>query len=286
MCLLVGEAGHLGDEAGTPPSRGVLEDVALQLAEVGLALVGSHGDGVVDGVGELFRVPGIDDEAAVEGLCGTGELGEDHDAVVLALGGDVFVRDEVHAVAGGGDETDVGDGVESRQFVKGDGLMQEVDGHELDGAEFAVDAADELVDDGAEVLVLFNILARGHGDLDEDNLANPFWVLGEEDLEGVEFLWHALDVVKTVDADDELDAFKLAAEGGYTFLNFRLLETLDEVIWVNADRKSSNGHEATLPLNTSRRRRRAQYPRAAAQKMTSVVVRMETDEVAVEQTRE
>jgi hypothetical protein len=34
-----------------------------------------------------------------------------------------------------------------------------VDGHELDGTELAVDAANKLVDNGAEVLVLLDVLS-------------------------------------------------------------------------------------------------------------------------------
>jgi hypothetical protein len=88
--------------------------------------------------------------------------------------------------------------------------VQKVDGHELDGAELAVDTADELVDDGAQVLVLFDVLAGGNSDLDEDDLADPFGVFGEEHFHGVELLRHALDVVQSVNADDEFDAFELA----------------------------------------------------------------------------
>jgi hypothetical protein len=46
--------------------------------------------------------------------------------------------------------------------------------------------------------------------LDEHDLANPFRVLGEEDLQGVQFLRDALDVVQAIDADDELYALELA----------------------------------------------------------------------------
>lgn len=56
--------------------------------------------------------------------------------------------------------------------------MEEVDGHEFNSAEFAVDAADELVDHGAEILILFHVLARGDGDLDENDFADPFRVFG------------------------------------------------------------------------------------------------------------
>jgi hypothetical protein len=37
------------------------------------------------------------------------------------------------------------------------------------------------------------------------DLANPLWVLGEEQLEGVQFLWDAFDVVQTIDSDDNFN---------------------------------------------------------------------------------
>ena len=40
----------------------------------------------------------------------------------------------------------------------------------FDRAEPAIDAADELVDARAQVLVLFDILSRRNGELDEDDL--------------------------------------------------------------------------------------------------------------------
>ena len=153
------EAGHFRNEAGTPPCGSVLEDVALELAVVCLALLRAHSDGIVNGVREFFGVPGVDDEAAVKGLGSAGELGEDHDTVIVALSGDIFVGDKVHAIAGGGDKADVGNSIECGELVKGDGLVQEVDGHKFNSTEATIDATHELVDNGAQVLVLLDILS-------------------------------------------------------------------------------------------------------------------------------
>lgn len=120
----------------------------------------------MDSVCEFFRVPRVDDERAVERLCCTGEFREDHDSVAFALRGDIFVGYEVHAVAGGRDETGVGDGVEGGEFFEGHRLMEEVDGHEFDGTKTTVNTADEFVDDGTEILVFFDVLTRGDSNLD------------------------------------------------------------------------------------------------------------------------
>lgn len=45
-----------------------------------------------------------------------------------------------------------------------------MDRHELDRSKSTVDSADELVDGRAQVLVLFDVLTGGDGELDEDDL--------------------------------------------------------------------------------------------------------------------
>ena len=44
---------------------GVLVDVFGKLLVVDASLLVSHGDSVVNGIGQFFRVPGVDDDAAV-----------------------------------------------------------------------------------------------------------------------------------------------------------------------------------------------------------------------------
>lgn len=98
--VLVAETGQLRDEARTPPGAGVLEDVALELAEVGLAVLGTHGDGIVDSVGEFLGVPWVDNDTSVQRLSSAGKLAENHDTMVVTLGGDVLVRNQVHTITG------------------------------------------------------------------------------------------------------------------------------------------------------------------------------------------
>jgi hypothetical protein len=97
-----------------------------------------------------------------------------------------------------------------------------VDRHKLDRPEPAVDSAYELIDARAEVLVFLHVLSGGDGELDKDDLgvsstahavlvptgrtylANPLGVLREEDLERLKLLRNTLDVVKSVNTDDDL----------------------------------------------------------------------------------
>jgi len=105
--------------------------------------------------------------------------------------------------------------------------------HKLDGAETSVDATDELVDSCTQILVLLDILSGRHGELHKDNLSYPLWVLSEEELECVELLGNALDVIESIDADDDLDAIEALLKSGDTFLNGLLLQ----VLWVHRFRE-------------------------------------------------
>jgi hypothetical protein len=61
--------------------------------------------------------------------------------------------------------------------------------------EFPVNAADELIDYGTQVLIFFDILPARHSNLDKDDFANPLRVVGEEDFKGMELLRDTFDVV-------------------------------------------------------------------------------------------
>lgn len=60
----------------------------------------------------------------------------------------------------------------------------------------------------------------------KDNLADPLWVLAEEELECVQFLWDTLDVVQSVDTNNDLDAVEAVLELLDTFLDVGLLQVL------------------------------------------------------------
>ena len=90
-------------------------------------------------------IPRINDQSAViEITRRSGELAQNqrargenlrgslHGFVVVAS--DVLVADQIHAVAGAGDEADVRGGVEGCELVWGDGFVEEVDWGVGDGA--------------------------------------------------------------------------------------------------------------------------------------------------------
>lgn len=118
--------------------------------------------------------------------------------------------------------------------------------------EFSVDSADELVDNSAQVLILLDILTTGDGNLNKNDLANPLGMLSQEHLEGVQFLRDALDVVKTIDTDNQLHALELALQHSNTVLDFGLLQTLLEFFRINADWKRADGDDLALELDAVR----------------------------------
>ena len=161
---------------------------------------------------------------------------------------------QVHAVASGSDQTGVTDGIQRSELFKGDGAVHEVDRHELDGAEATVDSSHQLVDVRAQVLILLDILTRGHGDLHQYYLANPLGMLVEEYLHGVQLLRNSLDVIETINADDNFDAFETTAESGDTVDDTLTLKALfqrgsakSETVYAEVSLTSRNC-EGSMPI--------------------------------------
>jgi hypothetical protein len=127
--------------------------------------------------------------------------------------------------------------------------VHEVYRHKLDSAETSIDATDELVDGCTQILVLLDVLSGRDSELREDDLSYPLWVLSEEELERVELLGNAFDVIKSVDADDDFDAIEALLKSGDTFLNGLLLQ----VLWLHRFQKlafatTKSGARRNTPL--------------------------------------
>jgi hypothetical protein len=65
----------------------------------------------------------------------------------------------------------------------------------------------------------------------------------------MQLLGHTLDVVQTVHADHELDTLELLLEHGNTLLHLFLLESLLELLRVNANRERAAGDNLALEFN-------------------------------------
>lgn len=241
----------LAERANIP---GVFGNVFVELGKVQRTLFVTHGDSLLVGTGQLFRVPRVDDNTTIQTLGSTSELREDENTVSLLLGCNVLVCDEVHPVTGRRDNAGIRHGVECDKLVKVDGLVEEMNWLELNSAEFPVDATDQLVYHSPQVLILFDILSTWHSHLHQNDLTYPLWVITEEDLQRMELLGHALDVVQAVDTDHELDTLELLLKHSNTLLHLFLLESLLELLGVNANWERAAGNNLALEFNSIRRR--------------------------------
>jgi hypothetical protein len=104
--------------------------------------------------------------------------------------------------------------------------MHKVYRHKLDSTETSVDTTDQLVDGCTQILVLLDVLSRGHGKLNKDNLSDPLWVLSEEEFKCMELLRNAFDIIKPIDPDDDLDAIEALLKGCDALLNGFFLQVL------------------------------------------------------------
>lgn len=229
---------------------GVFGHVFVQLGEIKSALFVTHGDSLLVCTSQLLRVPWVDNDAAVKTLGSTCKLRQYQNAMALLLCRDVLVGDQVHSVAGRRYDASIGDGVERNELIKVDGLVEEVDGHEFNRAKLAVDPADKLVHYRPQILILLDILPARHSDLYQNDLANPLWVVTEEDLQRVQLLRHALDIVQAIDTNHKLDALELLLQHRNALLDLLLLQTLLELLRINTDRESTACNNLALELDS------------------------------------
>jgi hypothetical protein len=100
---------------------------------------------------------------------------------------------------------------------------------------FAIDFPNQFLNLSSELLVYLQIGATWNGHLYQYNPANLVWVLLEKLIQGLKLLWYALNVVKTVDANQDLHAPEILSSGPYHFLNVSVVQTLVKVRWFNSD---------------------------------------------------
>jgi hypothetical protein len=88
--------------------------------------------------------------------------------------------------------------------------------------------------------------------LDQDDFADPLWMIGEEHFKGMKFLRDTFDVVQPIDSYNQLDPFELAREDGDAILYPLFLEGVDEFIGINAYRECCNRYIFPPEFNSIR----------------------------------
>ena len=81
-----------------------------------------------------------------------------------------------------------------------------------DGAETAVDSPNKFVHLRGESLVLRNVAASRHGDLDENHLIRPIRILTQKFLKRQQLVRDTLDHVETVDTEHDFATSEAFAE--------------------------------------------------------------------------
>jgi hypothetical protein len=196
----------------------------------------------------------------------------------------IFVRNQIHAISSRSDQTSFPNGIQGTQLVKRDGLMHKVNRHEFDGAESSIDPSNQLVDGSPQRLVLFHVLSRRNGDLNQDDLSNPLGVLLQEDFQPEQLLRHAFDVVQPVDAHDDLDVLESSLELLDPRFDVVALKVRFELLGINTDGKSADMGVAAIVIDTVGHSVQPEDASARGQEMASVVVSVETDQVAIQYT--
>jgi hypothetical protein len=218
----------------------------------------------------------VDDQTSVQRLSGSSKLGEDHGSMPLDLTRDVLVGNQVHPVPRGSDETCVRERVHGGEFVRGDRGVHKVDGHKLDRSELTVDLSDQLFRQAPQVLVLLHVLSRRNGKLEEDDLSDPLGVLVQETLDGVKFLRDSLDVIQSIDSDDDLDTLETFLQLSQPFGNDRLFQSVDKLHGLDSDRESTDVGVSSFEPETVGHGLQSEDPRTRGQEVSSVIVSVES----------
>ena len=119
--------------------------------------------------------------------------------------------------------------------------------------KFAVYPPNQLIDHSSQILVFFHVLSAWHRNLHENNLANPLWMSGKKHLQGMQLLWDALDIVKTVNADHQLDAAKFVLQTGNAILHLAGLQAFSKLVRINSDGKRPDRYVSVTIFDTTGR---------------------------------
>mmetsp|Transcript_1829 Transcript_1829/g.4135 ORF Transcript_1829/g.4135 Transcript_1829/m.4135 type:complete len:224 (-) Transcript_1829:1537-2208(-) len=197
---------------------------------------------LVDGVGDLIRVEGVDQERArAQSLRRTRELRQDEHAAIAPLARNEFESHLRHAFAKGRNERNLREKAQRTHVASRDGLVEVMDRRMLERAKPAVDTPDELVHLVAQLLVARCVAARRRGDLNELYAVGPLRVILEELLERDELVRDTLDIVHSVDTQQQLLAVEAPLQLDDLVLELGALEHGLKLGDVNASRESIDG---------------------------------------------
>ena len=149
-----------GDEGISPTLHIEAANALHETLPAPHAFLSFHGERPIEAFGQLFAAEGVDDHRLGHLPGRAGEAREnEHARVIGILGGDIFLGDEIHAVAKRRDQTDLCGAVHPGQFVPPIIALDVVDGRPIHVGIGADDASAQRVDAGAQILVRLDLLA-------------------------------------------------------------------------------------------------------------------------------
>ncbi len=218
-----------------------------------------------------------------------GEFAQDQHAVLFDARRAVLLRDQVHAVLQRGDQRNARRPVEGGEFQRVEAAEQVVDRHPVARrGELAVDAADQLFDLHAQIVVARDGLAARHHDLDQRDLVPEVRIAFERAAKCLQAVRDALRVIEAVDAEDELaigqQLLQFVHPRGDGLAGCRA----DHAGVVDADREMADAQFALADphlhhLAAARHRHVRQQCVQALQEVAPVAPGLETDQVVVGQ---
>jgi hypothetical protein len=110
----------------------------------------------------------------------------------------------------------------------------------------------------------------------QTDLFDPFGVLSEEDFETLELLGQTLDVVQSVDTDDNLLALEFSLQVSGPLEDTGPLDGFDESIRVDTDGEGSDLGESTFILDSIGLGRDLENSGAGREEVSSVVICVES----------
>lgn len=114
---------------------------------------------------------------------------------------------------------------------------------------FAVDFSSHRAEITLEILVLLDILTAGYCYLDENNFILQLGVVVEKCVKTAELLCQTFDVVQPIDAYNNLDALITFFQSSDAILDLRQLQSVGELLRVNANNELVRANEAVLILD-------------------------------------
>jgi len=121
---------------------------------------------------------------------------------------------------------------------------------------------------------------------DTAHLSDPFRMLFQEQLKRSHLLRYPLDVIQSVNTDNQLDAAEPLLELLNSPFDLRFLDAIDELFGVDTDGEGADVAVLPIELNTVRHGGKREDACARGEEVAGIIVGVETDEVAVKNTQE